>query len=185
MEGIDEGNTRVYDFQSFYKKNMQGYKGAISANVATIMASYSSILGYPMSINAPILTDKLKFEEGFDGFIISDYDELGKIAEQGLPTGWFTMHPDDAVCYLVNAGIDMMMLPVYKEGIIGIYQNQVKMCLENGDMHIERVNDAAKRVIAVKLALKLVQNRNSPLPRPAFIGKKYYYYYLEVLLIIC
>jgi len=31
------------------------------------------------------------------------------------------MHPDDAVCYLVNAGIDMMMLPVYKEGIIGIY----------------------------------------------------------------
>jgi len=60
---------------------MGGYKGAIAANVATVMASYSSILGYPMSINAPILTDKLKFEEGFDGFIISDYDELGKIAE--------------------------------------------------------------------------------------------------------
>lgn len=45
------------------------------------MISYSSILGYPMAINTPILTDKLKRELGFDGFIISDYDELSKIAE--------------------------------------------------------------------------------------------------------
>lgn len=38
-------------------------------------------------------------------------------------------------------------------------------------MHIERVNDAAKRVIAVKLAMKLVVNRNNYLPRPAFVAK--------------
>jgi beta-glucosidase len=85
------------------------------------MISYSSILGYPMAINAPILTDKLKGELGFDGFIISDYDELSKIAEQGLPTQRFNMHRDDAVCYIINAGIDMMMLPVYIEGIIEMY----------------------------------------------------------------
>ena len=53
----------------------------MEAGVSTIMISYSSILGYPMAINAPILTDKLKRELGFDGFIISDYDELSKIAE--------------------------------------------------------------------------------------------------------
>ena len=45
-----------------------------------MMVSYSSINGIAMSINPAIVTGKLKNEEGFDGFLISDYDVIGKIA---------------------------------------------------------------------------------------------------------
>lgn len=43
------------------------------------MSSYSAINGVPNGINPTLLTDKLKNEEGFDGFIVSDYDEIGVI----------------------------------------------------------------------------------------------------------
>ena len=73
-QGNDEGNARVYDFKTFYENNIQGYRGAIESNTGTIMASYSAINGIPMSLNAAILTGKLKYEEHFDGFITSDYE---------------------------------------------------------------------------------------------------------------
>ena len=179
LEGIDEGNSRVYDFQAFYNKNIQGYRGAIEGGVSTIMISYSSILGYPMAINTPILTDKLKGELGFDGFIISDYDELSKIAEQGMPTQRFKMHRDDAVCYIINSGIDMMMLPVYIEGIVDMYQGQIKECLKIGDMHMERIDDAVKRIIAVKLAFGLVHDKKTQpnYVRPGFICKLFFFFF--------
>ena len=78
--GYDEGDDRIYNFTSFYEKNIQGYKSAIAAETGTIMCSYSAMNGIPMSINPGVLTSMLKDKEGFDGFIISDYDEIGKIA---------------------------------------------------------------------------------------------------------
>lgn len=73
--GADEGNARVHNFKSFLNHNIQGYKGAISSEVGTVMCSYSAINGVPMAINGwigPILRNKLNF----DGFVISDYDEM-------------------------------------------------------------------------------------------------------------
>jgi beta-glucosidase-like glycosyl hydrolase len=80
VSGVDEGIARVYDYETFYQKNIQGYRGAIASQTGTIMVSYSSVLGLPMAINGPMLNHRLKQLENYDGFLISDYDELGKVA---------------------------------------------------------------------------------------------------------
>ena len=120
-QGQDEGNARVYNFQAFYDNNIQGYRGAIESNTGTIMSSYSAINGIPMSLNSALLMGKLKTDEQFDGFITSDYEIIQKISTQGLPTSWIKMSDYQAVCMIVNAGLDQIMLPGYIEGAIDHY----------------------------------------------------------------
>lgn len=80
LNGTDEGNARVYEFDTFYENNIQGYRGAIASQTGTIMSSYSAINGIPMSLNGMLLMGKLKVDEEFDGFITSDYEIIQKIA---------------------------------------------------------------------------------------------------------
>lgn len=56
------------------------------------MCSYSAINSLPMSLNPNALISKLKEELGFDGFIISDYDEIGRDAFQGYPTSFIQLN---------------------------------------------------------------------------------------------
>ena len=80
---------------------MQGYVTAIRAGVASIMPSYSSWNGEKMSGNKHLLTDVLKKELGFEGFLISDYNALDE-----LP-GDFSAQIEQSI----NAGMDMVMVP--------------------------------------------------------------------------
>ena len=72
--GADEGNAIVSSFSSFVKHNTQGYNGSINAGIASVMVSYSSINWVPNSIS-PSINTILRQKLGFDGFVISDYDE--------------------------------------------------------------------------------------------------------------
>lgn len=58
----------------------------------------------------------------------------------------------DAVCLTMNAGVDMMMIPNKVEE----YQSNLKKCVESGDLHISRIDDAVKKILATKMAMKLV-----------------------------
>jgi beta-glucosidase len=58
---------------------------------------------------------------------------------------------------IINAGVDMMMLPGWSKTSVTDYFANVKGCLQNGDLHMDRVDDAVMRIIAVKLAMGLVQ----------------------------
>lgn len=85
-EGRDEGNDKVYNFTSFLEHNIEGYRGGIEAQTGTIMCSYSAVNSIPMAINGDLLQGILKEREGFGGFVISDYNERDKVANQGQPT---------------------------------------------------------------------------------------------------
>lgn len=65
---------------TFLEKNLAGYRGAIEGNTGNIMVSYSAINDIAMSINPMLLQGELKNKLGFDGFLISDYDAIGKVA---------------------------------------------------------------------------------------------------------
>ena len=73
FNGMDEGIAKVKNMTLFYEKNIQGYRGAIASQVGSVMCSYSLVNDIPMSVNK-ILLEKLKEDEGFAGFVISDYD---------------------------------------------------------------------------------------------------------------
>ena len=97
--GLDQGDTRV-DEATLRKIHLPGYVSTVQAGVGTIMPSYSSWNGVKCSADKHLLTEILKKEMGFEGFLISDYNAIDQLS------------PDykKAIEIGVNAGIDMVML---------------------------------------------------------------------------
>lgn len=111
MYGADEGNAHVGNFKSFLSHNAQGFNGSISAGVGSVMCSYSAINWVPLTLS-PLLLKTLRNDLDFDGFIISDYDELTKVRKQKLPTSFQKMDDmNSSAASILNAGIDMVMIP--------------------------------------------------------------------------
>ena len=75
LYGADEGDAVVGSFKSFVRHNTQGYVGSISAEIGSIMVSYSAVNMLPNSIS-PAIRTILREDLGFDGLVISDYDEM-------------------------------------------------------------------------------------------------------------
>ena len=104
----DEGMDLVYNFSSFYSDNGVGFEGATDAQTGTFMVSYSSVNNIPMSINSILLTDYMKNKKQFDGFFLSDYDEITKLSsDNNLPSTFIKLDYKQVACMMINAGIDM------------------------------------------------------------------------------
>lgn len=140
---LDRGDTRG-DEQALRRIHMAGYLTAIKAGVGTIMPSYSSWNGELMSGSKRLLTDVLKGELGFEGFLISDYDAIDALAPNSYR---------EAIKRSINAGMDMVMVPQkYREFITGL-----KSLVEAGEVPISRIDDAVRRILRVKFAMKLME----------------------------
>lgn len=78
------------------------------------MVSYSAINWIPNAIGSAIGT-YLRQKLNFEGFVISDYDEMQRVINQCLPTNFNTMNASwDSVTTMLNAGIDMFMIPGWR-----------------------------------------------------------------------
>jgi beta-glucosidase len=99
--GKDEGNTEV-SYEELVNIHMKAYPDAIARGVSTIMASYSSWNGVKMHANKFLLTDVLKGQLGFKGFIISDWQGIDRIS-----TPW-GVNITNSTELALNAGIDMV-----------------------------------------------------------------------------
>ena len=143
--GVNGGSTSG-DETTLRAIHLTPYRAAVAARVGAIMASYSSWQGTKMHINKTMLTNVLKGELGFGGFIISDFNacfQLGVANQNGL-----------GEC--LNAGIDMFM--TYNQSIptmLGYFAN----LLNAGTITQDRVDDAVRRILAVKCELGLFEAR--------------------------
>jgi beta-glucosidase len=146
--GLDQGDTKV-DEATLRKVHLQGYYSAIEAGVGTIMPSYSSWNGVKCSASKQLLTDLLKNEMGFEGFLISDYNAIDQI----------TKNYKEAVAISINAGMDMVMVPTrYRE-----YYNDLKDLVGEGKVPMSRIDDAVTRILRVKFAMGLMDPKRSQL----------------------
>ena len=139
--GLDQGDTRV-DEATLRRIHLPGYIAAVKAGAGTIMPSYSSWNGVKMSANKHLLTDLLKGELGFEGFLISDYNAIDQI------------DPDykKDVEISINAGMDMVMLTdKYK-----VFIDDLKQLVNEGKVPISRIDDAVTRILRVKFAMGLM-----------------------------
>ncbi len=146
--GLDQGDTRV-DEATLRKIHLPGYVSTVRAGVGTIMPSYSSWNGVKCSADKHLLTDILKKEMGFEGFLISDYNAVDQVA------------PDykKAIAISVNAGMDMVMLTDrYPE-----FFRDLKQLVEEGKVPMARIDDAVTRILRVKIACGLMDKDRSPL----------------------
>jgi beta-glucosidase len=145
---LDQGDTRLSEAE-LRRIHLAGYPAAIAAGVGSIMPSYNRWNGEKASGSKRLLTDILKTELGFEGFLISDYNALDQLAGDRRAQ----------VKQSINAGMDMVMVPEkYKE-----FYAALKDLAEKGEVPISRIDDAALRILRVKFAMGLMDAGRSPL----------------------
>lgn len=138
--GIDQGETTL-SLSELRDVHMLPYRPAIDAGVLTVMASFNSWNGDKCHGHKQLLSDILKDEMGFDGFIISDWDGIDYLSEDYY----------EAVGMGVNAGIDMFMVSEQWREFIGHVRNHV----HSGSIPMSRIDDAARRILSVKFVAGL------------------------------
>ncbi len=146
QDGVDEGNT-VCDEATLRKMFLPPYQAVIAAGAKSIMVSYSSWNGRKMHGNKYLLTDVLKGELGFKGFLISDWAAIDQLS------------PDfkNDIEASVNAGLDMIMIP-YGPGQKDNYAefiSDLKELVAAGRVPQSRIDDAAERILRVKYEMGL------------------------------
>jgi len=146
--GLDQGDTRV-DEATLRRIHLPGYIVAITAGVGTIMPSYSSWNGVKASGSKRLLTEILKQELGFQGFLISDYNAIDQVDRDYKK----------AIEISINAGMDMGMVPKrYRE-----YVDDLKQLVREGRVPMARIDDAVTRILRVKFAMGLLDPKRSQL----------------------
>jgi beta-glucosidase len=146
--GLDQGDTKV-DEATLRRVHLQGYITAIEAGVGTIMPSYNSWNGVKCSASKKLMTDLLKNELKFEGFLISDYNAIDQI----------TKDYKEAIGISINAGMDMAMVPTrYRE-----YFTDLKELVAEGKVPMSRIDDAVTRILRVKFAMGMMDEKRSQL----------------------
>jgi beta-glucosidase len=145
--GKDQGDAKVPEAE-LRDVHSPGYVAALEAGVQTVMASYSSWQGVKMHGNRDLLIGILKERMGFEGFVVGDWNGHAQ-----LPGCSKTSCPQ-----AVNAGVDMLMAP---DGWKELYANTLAQ-VKAGEITMDRVDDAVRRILRVKLRAGLME-----LPRPS------------------
>ncbi len=140
---VDQGDTQV-DEETLRAVHLAPYKTAIEAGAQNIMVSFSSWQGLKMHAHRYLLTDVLKGEMGFEGFLISDW-----MAVQQIDRDFYT-----SVVHSINAGLDMIMVPYDFKTFI----TEITRAVEAGDIPMSRIDDAVRRILKVKFWLGLFKN---------------------------
>jgi beta-glucosidase len=128
-----------------------GYPPAIEAGVQAVMASFSSVRGEKTTGDADLLTVALKQQMRFDGLLVGDWNAHGQV-----PGCSNTSCPQ-----AVNAGLDMFMAP---DSWKGLYDNTLAQ-VKAGTIPMERLNDAVRRILRVKVRAGLFE-KPKPSARP-------------------
>jgi len=148
--GVDQGETTLPE-DEFRRIHVEPYLEALRAGVLTVMASYNSWNGEKCHGSRRLLTDMLKGELGFQGFVVSDWDGTDQLHEDYA----------EAVAVAVNAGVDLFMVPEkWKRFIIALEAH-----VESGRVPVDRIDDAVRRILRVKMAYGLFE-RPRPSERP-------------------
>lgn len=139
---IDQGDMRV-DEATLRAKYLPPYAAAVEAGALSVMPSFSSWNGVKMSAHHYLLTDVLKNELGFRGFLVSDWQAIDQIDPDF----------DKAVAVSFNAGMDMNMVPYdYKR-----FMATLTRAVERGNVPLSRIDDAVSRILTVKFEMGLFE----------------------------
>jgi beta-glucosidase len=139
--GKDQGDTQLSE-EDLRRIHLPGYAAAVKAGVGSVMVSYSSWNGQHMHGNKHMITEVLKGELGFGGFVVTDWQAIDRMA------------PGDyskAIEIALDAGIDMVMVPnAYRDFI-----TRLKALVSAGRVPQARIDDAVRRILKQKVRFKL------------------------------
>ena len=133
---VDMSRVRMYN------DYLPPYKAAIDAGVASVMASFNEVDGIPATANKWLLTDVLREQWGFNGFVVSDYTGINEMVAHGIG------NLQQVSARALNAGLDMDMVG---EGFL----TTLKQSLEEGLVSETTIDTAVKRILTAKYQLGL------------------------------
>jgi beta-glucosidase len=140
--GVDQGNNSAKE-EELIRLHAQGYVSAINAGAQTIMASFNSWNGTKIHGYKYLLTNVLKEQMQFDGFVIGDWNGHGQVPGCS----------NDSCAAAFNAGVDMFMAPEDWKKLFYNTLGQVK----SGEINLSRLNDAVTRILRVKIRYGLFE----------------------------
>jgi beta-glucosidase len=117
---------------------LPSYQAAVNAGVGTIMAGFHDLSGVPMSAHRQLLTDVLRLEWGFKGFVVSDWASIEELVNHGIAQD--RMH---AASLALFAGVDMDM-------VSGTYSENLSNLVEQGSVKLETLEEAVRRILRIK-----------------------------------
>ena len=122
------------------------FKATVDAGVMTFMTSFNETAGLPSTANRFILTDVLRKEWGFRGFVVSDYEAVDELKNHGL-----SADGAEAALDSINAGLDMEMVSQH------IAQNGPAL-VKSGQLKMATLDEAVRRILRIKKQLGLWEN---------------------------
>ena len=140
-----EYNTVDMSLIKMYQDYLPPYKAALDAGTGSFMSSFNTINGIPATANKWLLTDLLRKQWGFKGFVVSDYTSLNEVTNHGLGD----LQTVSALA--LKAGLDMDMVG---EGFL----TTLKKSLKEGKVTQQEIDLACRRVLEAKYKLGLFKN---------------------------
>ncbi|MFA6813636.1 MAG: beta-glucosidase BglX [Bacteroidaceae bacterium] len=145
VEAGREYNTVDMSKNRMFNEYLEPYKAAIDAGAGSVMAAFNTINEMPATANKWLLTDLLRTQWGFKGFVVTDYTAIQELTQHGLGD----LQHNSALS--LNAGVDMDMV---SNGFIGT----LKKSLAEGKVSEETINTACRRILEAKYKLGLFSN---------------------------
>ena len=149
-------NTVDMSRNRMFNEFMYPYQAAVDAGVGSVMASFNEIDGVPATANKWLMTDVLRKQWGFNGFVVTDYTGISEMIDHGIGD------LQTVSARALNAGVDMDMV---SEGFVGT----LKKSLQEGKITMKTLDAACRRVLEAKYKLGLFDNpyKYCDLNRPA------------------
>ncbi|GHA65394.1 MULTISPECIES: glycoside hydrolase family 3 N-terminal domain-containing protein [Streptomyces] len=143
--GVDQGDTKLSEAE-LRAVHLPPFREAVRRGVGAVMLSYSSWNGVRSHANSYLVTDLLKGELGFGGFVVSDWAAVDQFDGQSGFTG-------AEITTAVNAGVDMVMVPHDYRKFLTLLRGEVTA----GRIAQSRIDDANRRILTKKFQLGLFE----------------------------
>jgi len=139
-------NTTDMSRLTMYQTYLAPYKAAVQAGALSIMSSFNEVDGIPATANKWLLTDVLKKQWGFKGFVVTDFASIQELTTHGV-----SVNDKQSAELAINAGTDMDM---GSESFVGYLKQSVK----EGKVTMATIDAACRRVLEIKYKLGLFTN---------------------------
>lgn len=149
-------NTVDMSRNRMFNDYMYPYQAAVNAGVGSVMASFNEVEGVPATANKWLMTDVLRKQWGFNGFVVTDFTGIAEMIQHGIGD------LQTVSARALNAGIDMDMV---SDGFVGT----LKQSLKEGKVSMQAIDGACRRILEAKYKMGLFDNpyKYCDLKRPA------------------
>lgn len=135
-------NTVDMSRQRMFNEYMLPYQAAVEAGVGSVMASFNEVDGVPATGSKWLMTDVLRKQWGFGGFVVTDYTGINEMIDHGMGD------QQTVAALALNAGVDMDM-------VSDAFSGTLKKSVEEGKVSAAAIDAACRRILEAKYKLGL------------------------------